>query len=34
MTSDNLRRYRAIHATLRQCYRDEPTGNIARHLVT
>jgi hypothetical protein len=32
--SDNLRRYRAIRAALRQCYPGEPTGNVARHLHT
>ncbi len=32
--SDNLRRYRAIHDTLKQCYPEEPTGNFARHVVT
>jgi hypothetical protein len=31
---DNLRRYRAIHDSLRQCYPSEPTGNFARHVVT
>ena len=32
--SDNLRRYRAIRQALTQCYPDEPTGNMARHLNT
>jgi hypothetical protein len=30
--SDNLRRYRAIRRSLTQCWRGEPTGNVARHL--
>ncbi len=32
--SDNHRRYRAICEALRQCYPDEPKGNMARHLNT
>jgi hypothetical protein len=32
--SDNLRRYRAIHQALKQCYPDEPRGQMARHLTT
>lgn len=32
--SDNLRRYRAIRRSLRQCYPGEPTGNVTRHLNT
>jgi hypothetical protein len=31
---DNLRRYRAIRRSLAQCYPDEPTGHVARHLHT
>ena len=32
--SDNLRRYRAIHRSLTQCYPRESTGRVARHLTT
>jgi hypothetical protein len=32
--SDNLRRYRAIRDALGQCYPDEPSGHVARHLST
>ena len=32
--SDNLRRYRAIHAALTQGYPGQPTGTVARHLTT
>lgn len=32
--SDNLRRYRAIRRSLTQCYPDEPTGHVARHVTT
>ena len=32
--SDNLRRYRAIRAALRQGYPGQPTGTVARHLTT
>ena len=32
--SDNLRRYRAIRNALTQCYPDEPSGQMARHLNT
>ncbi len=32
--SDNLRRYRAIRAALKQWYPGEPKGNQARHLNT
>jgi hypothetical protein len=32
--SDNLRRYRAIHQALKQCYPGEPKGQMARHLNT
>jgi len=32
--SDNLRRYRAIHQALKQCYPGEPRGQMARHLNT
>ncbi len=32
--SDNLRRYRAIHEALQQCYPGEPRGRMAHHLTT
>ena len=32
--SDNLRRYRAIHDALKQCYSGEPSGRMARHFTT
>ena len=32
--SDNLRRYRAIRDALRQYYPSQPTGTVARHLIT
>jgi hypothetical protein len=32
--SDNLRRYRAIQDALIQCYPGQPTGAVARHLMT
>jgi Transposase DDE domain len=32
--SDNLRRYRAIHQALKQGYPEEPSGTMARHLIT
>jgi hypothetical protein len=32
--SDNLRRYRAIHAALKQAYGTELKGNVARHVAT
>jgi Transposase DDE domain len=32
--SDNLRRYRAIQDALTQCYPGQPTGAVARHLMT
>jgi Transposase DDE domain len=32
--SDNLRRYRAIRDALRQCYPGQPSGPVARHLIT
>ena len=32
--SDNLRRYRAIRDALIQWYPDQPTGTLARHLLT
>lgn len=32
--SDNLRRYRAIHAALKQAYGMELKGNVARHVAT
>ena len=32
--SDNLRRYRAIRDALRQGYPGQPTGTVARHLIT
>src|ERR1043166_9513280 len=31
--SDNLRRYRAIREALTQCYPDQPSGTVARHLI-
>lgn len=32
--SDNLRRYRAIHAALLQGYSGQLTGTLVRHLAT
>src|ERR1051326_1083810 len=32
--SDNLRRYRAIQDALIQCYPGQPSGTVARHLIT
>jgi Transposase DDE domain len=32
--SDNLRRYRAIRDALIQCYPGQPSGPVARHLIT
>ena len=32
--SDNLRRYRAIRHALTQCYPCQPSGLVARHLIT
>src|SRR5256885_10655881 len=32
--SDNLRRYRAIREALTQCYPGQPSGTVARHLIT
>src|SRR5262245_61162879 len=32
--SDNLRRYRAIRDALTQCYPSQPSGLVARHLIT
>ena len=32
--SDNLRRYRAIHNALTQCYAEAPSGRLAQHLTT
>jgi hypothetical protein len=32
--SDNLRRYRAIREALIQCYPGQPSGTVARHLIT
>ena len=32
--SDNLRRYRAIHEALTQCYEAAPSGRLAQHLTT
>src|SRR5215475_11656235 len=32
--SDNLRRYRAIREALTQCYPSQPSGLVARHLIT
>src|SRR5262245_49742244 len=32
--SDNLRRYRAIRDALTQCYPRQPSGTVARHLIT
>ena len=32
--SDNLRRYRAIHNALTQCYGEAPSGRLAQHLTT
>ena len=32
--SDNLRRYRAIREALTQCYPSQPSGTVARHLIT
>jgi Transposase DDE domain len=32
--SDNLRRYRAIRDALTQCYPGQPSGLVARHLIT
>jgi hypothetical protein len=32
--SDNLRRYRAIRDALTQCYPDQPSGTVVRHLIT
>ena len=32
--SDNLRRYRAVHQALKQCYPGEPRGRMAQHLTT
>src|SRR5262247_4357837 len=32
--SDNLRRYRAIRDALTQCYPGQPSGTVARHLLT
>src|SRR5262247_1654277 len=32
--SDNLRRYRAIREALTQCYPGQPSGPVARHLMT
>ena len=32
--SDNLRRYRAIRDALTQYYPGQPTGTVARHLIT
>jgi Transposase DDE domain len=32
--SDNLRRYRAIREALTQCYPGQPSGSVARHLIT
>ncbi len=34
MTSDNLRRYRAIRQVLTQCYPSEPSGRMAQHVTT
>ena len=31
---DNLRRYRAIRDALTQCYPGQPSGTVARHLIT
>ena len=32
--SDNLRRYRAIREALTQCFPGQPSGTVARHLIT
>jgi hypothetical protein len=32
--SDNLRRYRAIRDAFTQCYPGQPSGTVARHLIT
>jgi DDE family transposase len=32
--SDNLRRYRAIRDALTQCYPGQPSGTVARHVIT
>jgi hypothetical protein len=32
--SDNLRRYRAIHEALTQCYPEPVSGRMAQHLTT
>src|SRR5213082_1784011 len=32
--SDNLCRYRAIREALTQCYPGQPSGTVARHLIT
>ena len=32
--SDNLRRYRAIRDALTPCYPGQPSGTVARHLLT
>jgi Transposase DDE domain len=32
--SDNLRRYRALREALTQCYPGQPSGTVARHLIT
>jgi hypothetical protein len=32
--SDNLRRYRAIRDAFIQCYPGQPSGPVARHLIT
>ena len=32
--SDNLRRYRAIRDAVTQCYPGQPSGTVARHLIT
>jgi hypothetical protein len=32
--SDNLRRYRAIHEALTQCYSEPVSGRMAQHLTT
>jgi hypothetical protein len=31
---DNLRRYRALRDALTQCYPGQPSGTVARHLIT
>src|SRR5438132_890366 len=32
--SDNLRRYRATRDALTQCYPGQPSGTVARHVIT